>query len=84
MKQKPQKQAFDVNHYGFMFPQLAVLVSIEIQIPVFLESLFWLSAIGLKGHIKEDINLGWDLPVVWDNLDFIDFYWSIKLKCDLL
>ena len=40
MKQKPQIQAFNVNHDGFMFPQLAVLVSIEIQIPVFLESLF--------------------------------------------
>jgi hypothetical protein len=67
-----------------LLSELAVLVSIEIEVSVFLEAFFRLATNGLERHIKEDVNLRRDFSVIRDDFDFIDFYWTVKLKRNLL
>lgn len=84
MQKEPQVNTFDIDHNRFLLSQLTVLISTKIQISVFLKSLIGLSSIGLKGHIKENIDLSWDFPMIGDNLNFVNFYRPIEFKCNLL
>ncbi len=84
MKEEADVKALDIYHDWFLLSELAVLVSIEIEVSVFLEAFFRLATIGLEGHIEEDVDLRRDFSVIRDDFDFIDFYWTVKLKRNLL
>lgn len=84
VEEKPKIQTLDINHDGLVLTTLTVLVFIEIQIAVFLEALFGLSPVGQERHVEEDVDLGRNLSVVRDYLDFVNPHRSIKLKGDLL
>ena len=64
MEETSQVKGLNINHDGFLLSELTVLVSIKIEVAIFLEPFFRLSAVNMEGHVKENINLRRDFPVV--------------------
>lgn len=75
MKEKPKIKAVDINHDGFLLAYVTSLISVELQVAVFIEALVLLSC----RYIVQDINLRGDLGMMWDELYFFYVDYSVEL-----
>lgn len=80
MKQQPQIQAVDIHHNSLLFPQIAALIPVELQIAIFIETLLLVA----DWHIVEDIDLRGDLCMMGYQLYFADVDHPIELEGYLL